>query len=213
MRFKLARKGAALLCLVVAMGLSGCFGSTQPSRFYMLSSLKGPETAQLAAATERGATVAVGPLIIPDYLDRPEIVTRAGQNEVRINEYQRWSGTVEGNLSRAIIGDLSVQLPSDHFSVVRWIPAVQGSMPIAYRVMVDVMRFDAFQGGAVFLESDWTIYGKDRSIELTRKSSISGKAGGPDFTDLVAAMSKAAEDLSREIAAGITSLEQKEPAK
>ena len=110
---------------------------------------------------------------------------------------------------RTIVEDLSELLPHDRYSVIRWIPEARNDDQITYRVMVDVMRFDAAPGGTVFLEADWTVYGRDRQVLLARRSSISGKAGGPEFTDMVAAMSKAAEDLCREISAGVTSLDLK----
>jgi len=155
--------------------------------------------------------VAVGPLAIPDYLDRPEIVTRAGQNEMRVNEFQRWAGALGGNMTDTVVEDLSVLLPASRFSVIRWIPAAQPNVPIAYRIIVNVMRFDAAPGDTVLLEADWTVYGKETEVLLARKSSISRKVGGTDFAELVATMSKAVEDLSREIAAGVTALEQKAP--
>jgi uncharacterized lipoprotein YmbA len=201
------RHGMIALCLLT-MVLSGCFGTSQPSRFYTLSALRGPELMPHATSTVQETVVAVGPLAIPDYLDRPEIVTRAGQNEMRVNDFQRWAGALEGNLSRTIVEDLSVLLPADRFSVIRWVAAAQTKVPIKYRVMVDVRRFDATLGGTVVLDADWSVYGMDKEMPLIRKSSISGKVNGTEFTDLVAAMSKAIEDLSREIAAAVTALDK-----
>jgi uncharacterized lipoprotein YmbA len=78
--------------------------------------------------------------------------------------------------------------------------------------MVDVVRFDASPGGTVVLDADWSVYGMDKEIPLIRKSSISGTVNGKEFADMVAAMSKAIEDLSREIATAVTSLD-KAPSK
>ncbi|HXY54742.1 MAG TPA: PqiC family protein [Nitrospirota bacterium] len=209
---RFSRLGIFTFCLI-AVALSGCFGTSPPSHFYALSSLRGPEPIPHTTSTGLGTIVAVGPLSIPDYLNRPEIITRSGRNEMRVNEFQRWAGALDGNLLRTVIDDLSMLLPPDRFSVIQWLPSVQGDVPITYRVMVDIVRFDATPGGTVFLEADWTIRGKDKAIALAKKSSISGTAGGAEFTDLVAAMSKAVEDLSREIAAGMTSLDQKTAGK
>ena len=209
---RFSRLNIFTFCLM-AVALSGCIGTSQPSRFYALSSLQGPEPIPHATSTSLSTIVAVGPLAIPDYLNRPQIVTRAGRNEMRVNEFQRWADGLEDNLSRTVVEDLSVLLPPDRFSVIRWMPAVQGDVPITYRVAVDVVRFDATPGGTVFLEADWAIRGKEKTVVLAKKSSISGTAGGAEFTDLVVAMSKAVEDLSREIAAGVTILDQKTAGK
>ncbi len=202
-------RSALTAFFLLSIALGGCFGTSQPSRFYTLSSLRGPEPVPHVLSADHGTIVAVGPLSIPDYLNRPEIVTRTGQNEVRLNEFQRWAGDLDSNLSRTVVEDLSVLLPADRFSVVRWTPAVQRDVPVAYRVTVDIMRFDAAPGGTVFPEADWTVYGREKGVLLARKSSISGKVSGNEFTDLVAAMSKTVEDLCREISAGVTGLDQK----
>ncbi len=204
---------AMIAFFLLSIVLSGCFGTSQPSRFYTLSSLRGPEPVPHVETAGNGAIVAVGPLTIPDYLNGPQIVTRTGTNEVRLNEFDRWAGALDSNIARIIVEDLSVMLPADRFSVIRSASAAQGGMPTAFRVTVDIMRFDAAPGGTVFLEAEWTVSGGEKGNPVSRRSSISGKVNGSGFPDLVAAMSKAVEDLSREIASGVTSLGQKTQGK
>jgi uncharacterized lipoprotein YmbA len=195
-----------LPCCLLALTLTGCFGTSQPSRFYTLSSLSGKEPVANDQAGNR-IVVAIGPLSIPDYLNGPEIITRAGQNEIRVNEFERWAGSLQDNMTRSMIEDLSVLMPEDRFSIIRWDAASERERPIAYRVAVDVSRFDAGPGGSVFLEADWTVYGEDRNLVAARKSGIAEKAAGNNFADLVAAMSRAVEDLSRQIAKTIDTLD------
>jgi uncharacterized lipoprotein YmbA len=201
------RYGLFELCLL-ALALSGCVGTSQPARFYTLSPLKGPEPAARTTPKGPGAVLAVGPLSIPDYLDRPEIVTSTGRNEMRVNDFQRWAGTLESNLSRTIVENLTALLPAERYSVIRSAAAAQTRVPITYRVMVDVRRFDASPGGTVVLDADWSVYGMDKEIPLIRKSSISEKVNGAEFADVVAAMSRTIEVLSREIASAVTALDK-----
>jgi hypothetical protein len=195
---------------VLGAVLSGCFaGSSPPSRFYTLSSLKEANGAPAQAASAGPSRiVAVGPVQVPDYLDRPEIVTSSGDNEYILNEFHRWSGSLESCISRALMEDVSVLVPPREFSVVRWSPS-QTDIPIAYRIMVDVARFDASPGGSALLDADWAIYGNNKEMVLMRKFRVSEKVTGTDFTFVAAAMSKAVEDLSRDIAAGVVELERK----
>jgi hypothetical protein len=196
---------------LLATVLSGCFaGTSPPTRFYTLSSLKDTNPENQIASDDQSRIVAVGPITIPDYLDKPEIVTSSGEHETTLNEFHRWSGSLESCISRAMMENLSVLLPSQEFSVVRWSPS-QTDIPIAYRVMVDVVRFDVSPGGASLLDADWAIYGNNKEIELMRKSSVEKRVTGTDFTDMAAAMSKAIEDLSREIADALIDPERKAP--
>jgi len=206
-----SRAGIVFLGLIMAL-LSACFGNSPQSRFYSLNSLSSPEVAPSTTPVGQGVILAVGPVVIPDYLDRPEIMTRAGQNEMQVNEYRRWAEDLESNLSRTIVENLSVLLPGERYSVIRWIPETQAKVPVKYRVMVDVTRFDAAPGGTVFLETDWSVYGMNKEMLMMQKSSISQTVRGTDFADVVATMSKTIEALSRDIAAKVTEID-KAPSK
>jgi uncharacterized lipoprotein YmbA len=180
------------------MVLCGC-ASSPPSRFYILSSLKSPAPAKPAVSAAPAVVVAVGPVVIPDYLDKPEIVTRFGRNELKVNEFHRWAGDLESILSRTVIENLSVLLPADRFSVVRWSPGMQGTLPITYRLTMDVLRFDVTPGDAAFFESGWMVYGKEKEPLLIRKSFITVPVKGTEYNEMVADMSTAVADFSREI--------------
>lgn len=183
---------------LIAVVLCGC-ASSPPSRFYILSSLKNSEPAKQADSASP-IVVGVGPIVIPDYLDKPGIVTRFGQNELNVNEYHRWAGDLESLLSRTVIENISMLLAADRFTVVRWSPGMQGTLPITYRLSVDVMRFDAAPNDAAFFEANWMLYGNEKEPILLRRSVLSVPVKGADYNDMVAAMSKTIEDFSREIA-------------
>src|SRR4029450_13669808 len=68
--------GVLALLGICLLGLSGCAGSP-PTRFYVLPSLTGAETAPPAAP--RDLTIGVGPVTLSPYLDRLPIVTRASR--------------------------------------------------------------------------------------------------------------------------------------
>ena len=63
--------------------------------------------------------VAVGPVAIPDYLDRPQILTRSGPSELQLAEFERWAGSLEKDVSRVLAENLSTLLEKDHVIVLR----------------------------------------------------------------------------------------------
>ncbi|MFW6242141.1 MAG: PqiC family protein, partial [Thermodesulfobacteriota bacterium] len=71
---------AALFLLPVACGRS------LPTRFYLLT----PQKTGPGAAPTAGPSVGVGPVELPDYLDRPQILTRAGEHEIHFAEFDQW---------------------------------------------------------------------------------------------------------------------------
>jgi len=76
---RLLRTRVLVPCSVALFVLSGCFGSTPPTHFYLVPPLTSGDTASPASAGQRDLTLAVGPVTVPPYLDRPQIVTRTSR--------------------------------------------------------------------------------------------------------------------------------------
>lgn len=77
------------VALATCLALTGCADS-QPTRFYTLS----PLAAALGSTPPTllpDVTVGVGPVTLPPYLDRPQLVTRAGGNRVVLAEFDSWA--------------------------------------------------------------------------------------------------------------------------
>jgi len=184
--------------------LTGC-ASAYPSRFYQLNA--GQISAPVASDVSpcHGLVVAIGPVRIPDYLDRPQIVTRSGKNELKLSEFDRWAGSLESDFGRVLVEDISSYLPPDCVSVVYWTPYSESQVPASYRVEVNVDRFEGTLGDSVLLKAHWEVYAHDGSLLIKKESSISEQMNSGSYDALVAAMSGALERLSRDISAGIRS--------
>ena len=98
MRYAHVRRFTTVVLGLFLAAASGCASSPQ-SRFYALDPME-PSQAATGDASDAGRIiVAIGPVAIPDYMDRPQIVTRSGRNEVVVNEFDRWSGSFEDDIS------------------------------------------------------------------------------------------------------------------
>jgi uncharacterized protein len=189
--------------------LAGCAGSPS-SKFYQLNSLQNRISMTRDTSFEQNLIIAIGPVRIPDYLDRPQIVTRAGKNELKLSEFDRWAGALESDVTRVLVEDISGLLPAGRFSVVRWAPYLESQMPASYRVEVLVDRFEGTLGDSVLLKAQWAVFTHDRSLLLKRESLITEQINDSSYDALVAAMSSALERFSQDIAGGIRSVFQKE---
>ena len=197
----------ALGLLVVI--LAGC-ASSPSSKFYQLNPLQNRTSITPDAFPEQKQIIAIGPVRIPDYLDRPQIVTRAGTNELKLSEFDRWAGSLESDVTRVLVEDISSLLPADRFSVVRWTPYLESQVPASYKVEVFVDRFEGTLGDSVLLKAQWQVFAHKGGLLLKRESLIREQINGGSYDVLVAAMSSALERLSRDIAGGIRSVFQKE---
>ena len=74
-------------CGVALLVLSGCLGSTPPTHFYLIPPLTSGDTASPASAGQREVTLAVGPVTVPPYLDRPQIVTRTSRAKLTLADF------------------------------------------------------------------------------------------------------------------------------
>ncbi|MFI5324374.1 MAG: membrane integrity-associated transporter subunit PqiC [Thermodesulfobacteriota bacterium] len=189
--------------------LTGC-ASSQPSKFYQLNPVQNQMASIADVPSSRNVVIAVGPVRIPDYLDRPQIVTRPGENELKLSEFHRWAGSLESDVSRFLVEDISGLLSADRFSVVRWAPYPESQTPASYRVEVLVDRFEGTLGDSVLLKAQWEVFTHNRKLVLKRESLIREQIHGGSYDALVAAMSSALERLSRDIAYGIRSVFQRE---
>ena len=194
-RYILLSHTSISLILVFLLFLTGC-GTTKSSRFYTLNSLKTQDTAQKTTSSDRDLSIGIGPVSIPDYLERPQIVSRTSQNELYIDEFNRWAGSLENDIARVLSGNLSTLLSEEHVSVLTSMPAAA----VEYRIMLNVTRFDIMPDNTFLLKTQWRILGKDEKKLLMRESYLSEQIDGKDYGARVAAMSRAIEMLSRDIA-------------
>ena len=63
------------LVMLVGAAAAGC-ATSPPSRFYLLTPIAQEGSASGASTTDQRIAIGVGPVDLPDYLNRPQIVTR-----------------------------------------------------------------------------------------------------------------------------------------
>ena len=191
------RLGEVVGLLTLLFALAAC-AESQPSRFYLLATLPPAEIGPATSTPDKKVSVGIDPITFPEYLNRPQIVTRASPTKLSLAEFDRWGEPLKDLFGRIMARNLSALLATEHVYRLprRRIPSLD------YRVEIDVIRFDAELGGKTVLATRWTVFGEDGKQPLvTRVSTNEHSAADPeDFETVVAAMSRAVEDLSREIA-------------
>lgn len=202
----------ARLTIVVLAALTSFLGgcaSTRHANFYTLQPIPSAEKPPAQSAAPGFLSLGVGPVQFPDYLDRPQIVTRIGANEVKITEFERWAGDLNASFTNTLAENLSILLGADRVSTYPW----QHSTKVNYQVTLDILQFDGTLGEHAVLIARWTIHGRDgRKSLFTNKSALRVPVTGAGYQDLVSAENRLVTELSREIAAQIAVLARNEPA-
>ncbi len=179
----------------------GC-ATSPPTRFYVLS----PEirTSEGKPSNDtRCVSLGIGPIKIPDYLDKPQIVSRSAPNVLTVAEFDRWAAHLGDHFSRVLAKNLSNQLCTENIVFFPW----RGSIPVDYRIEVEVLHLDGTLGEKANLEAWWMIFSGDgKKMVLHKKSTFTEPVSGKDYHSLVVAQSRMVALLSGEIAEAIKSL-------
>jgi len=180
--------------------LAGCRSATSPIEFYTISPIATISEADKNAGIGDNLAVGVGPLQIPKIIDRPQIVTRIGPNQINVDEFHRWAGSVYEDFLRVVTMNLSTLLQSSLVVAFPW----EDYFDPDYRIYMEIHQFDGRLGQYAQLDVTWAIIGREaRQILLVRKSLIREPVQGEDYDNFVAAKSRILGTLSRQIAQGI----------
>jgi len=189
---------AAIVCFLV-MTAVGC-AKTPATHFYVLNPVAQPREATPAAGAASGPIVEVGPVTVPDYLERPQVVTRLSSNELRLSESHQWAEPLEQNVARVIVENLSAALNSER---VVFYPAKQ-SAGVKYRVVVRILGFDAGEDGATVLEALWRVTdSKGETVAPEKRSRFESSARELTYNAITAKMSDLLGQFCEEIASAI----------
>jgi uncharacterized lipoprotein YmbA len=202
MIYLLSLRSRMIILPLVLFLLQGC-GISEPIRYYQLSSLPGLESKGVAEGEKSGKIIGIGPVDIPRYVDRLQIVTRSAPNVVELAEFDRWAEPVETDVKRVLVENISQLLAGEEAAVIFW----DEGLPMDYQVRIEVTRFDFERSGEAILSARWNIIGKNERETLVLKTSRFTQPAPPDdFALLVGAMSRNLESLSQEIVSALNPL-------
>ena len=183
----------ASLILIALVALAAASCASAPARFYNLDSTATPDG---VAATR--AAVMVGPVSVPAAVDRPEFVVQTAPNRVDVDEFNRWDAPLNDAIARAVAGDLVRLLGTPDVAA-----APLANFDPAYRVTIDVQRFESVPGQSALVEAVWTVRrtagGETRSGRTVAREAVQGDG----FDALAAAHSRALAKMSGDIAIAI----------
>ncbi|HXK22136.1 MAG TPA: PqiC family protein [Myxococcota bacterium] len=144
-------------------------------------------------------TVGVGPVLLPAYLDRAAVVTRAGPR-LDVASFDLWGQPLSENVTAVLGRNLEIQLPGTAVQLFPWTVAPS---ELDRRVTVQVSRFEADADGSVHLDASWELRrGSGAKLLASGRAAIREPvAGDRGVAETTPAMSRALAELSRQIAA------------
>ncbi|MFP3566039.1 membrane integrity-associated transporter subunit PqiC [Paraburkholderia sp. SIMBA_030] len=184
---------ACFILGLVTVLLGGC--KSPSASFFAL----GPDPSLASSGATRPVSVVIGPVTVPDMVDRPQIVTRVGDNEVAVNEFALWAQPLKGDIARVIAADLGALLNSQQVSVFD-----RAYDPLTvWHVRLDVMGFESVPGRDVTVDVQWAVRPPGKTRSVVGRSVAREIVSGPGFDPIVAAHDRALASVSRDIAAAV----------
>jgi hypothetical protein len=194
----------AAFALMLAVALATGCSSAPPMRYYLVTPLE----AAPAATPAPGPGVVVAAVRLPQYLERPQLVTRSGDNRLRLEEFHQWGGNLGKDLTRVLAENLARLLGSD---AVVAAPHTLRPRP-DYRVEVELLRFERAADARVHLAAKWWLQRGADGAPLAAPTTVLQSEPLPastTFDDTVAAMSRLYGELSRAIARAVAQQQAK----
>jgi uncharacterized lipoprotein YmbA len=183
-----ARLPAALLLAVL---LAGCAGTTAPTRYYQMVPV-GDSSGATGSPTR---LLGLAPIRFPEYLDRPQIVTREADTRISVADFDQWSEPLAGMFTDVLAENLRRSLGGEHVMVM---PDDRGAEP-SLELDLNVLRFDVDSAGRIVLNTRWRLLDERGRLLTTEMTDLTEQAMPGDYVSIVDGMSRVVGDLAARI--------------
>lgn len=184
------------LILCSMLGACSIGQPTKPSTFYVLTpqvsmgqELKATDAVPSASNSQKADTskvIGVGPITIPSYLDRPQMVLRSGQDvRITLDEFNRWGEPLADNIPR-IVTDMVALHAGPHVAVLQY-PSASNRHAHMWLTM-NINRLDGALGQDATIDTWWSITSREGDLLHTGRYRHS-LAVGESYDDLAEAES------------------------
>ena len=177
--------------LILVALLNAC--ASAPENLY---TLEAASAATIRPLSLEQPSVLVGPVTLPELVDRPQLVVRNGEYGIVLNEQQRWATPLKEALPRVIANELGQRLSKQNFVAAS---AAVVTAPIA-RLLIDITGFDISPQGANLI-AHWAYRPTDTHAKtIEGVSQVQATVKTADYIEYVDAARRATLALADKIA-------------
>ena len=194
---------AGVLCALAALPLTACINTPLPD-YYVLTPERVAPDAAVNIAVNPALALGIGPVTIPETVNRPNIVTPLDSNQVDVAEYHRWSEPLIENISRVVVTNVADRLNLSKLYAYPWL-----GNPVDYQIRIDVLQMIGTPAQHVSLQVRWEVLTgeKPRQLLLTRITEYNEAIGAEGYSAMVSAYSRLVAALSDDISKAVAAIE------
>ncbi len=183
-----------ITALILALLSSACSigGNTRPSQFFVL------DTAIEQAISNDLSTlqIGIGPIAIPGYINRPQIVTKTNSAEVQFDEFARWAEPIDAMFTRTLAQNIKVLISSQNIYSHPWTKLVN----LDYRISAKVIKFENDIQGDALLIVHWGIIDESNTTDYrVIHSEFTAKSNSTSYSARVSALNDTLAQFAQEI--------------
>jgi uncharacterized lipoprotein YmbA len=170
-----------LLPLLLALILAGCASSGGSAvNYYLLTPDRGGNI-----INKPGLGVGVGPIELPEYLSRSQVLVQVGSSRVVADRRHRWAGPLQKNFTDVLTSNIAHRLGSTDVVIYPW----ESPRSVDRQVVIKVTRFIASDSG-VHLDARWRLLDRKGDQVQSGNISLTEPADTRDYDAIVTAMSR-----------------------
>jgi uncharacterized protein len=196
--------------VLFSFACNGCLSvpNSPAPKFYTLHSMGSLGENKLLSITPK-VIIGIGPVEIPEYQNRPQIVTQNKDGMLTFAQFERWGESLDSGLARLILENLTMMFSQAEFQVFPYNFAI----PLDYQVIVNVVQLESQLDTNIFFAAQWTIIdSKTKEMLLTKRFQIRQAINLHTYSGLTQALSRACALLSDEIAENLSRLSKAKDA-
>jgi uncharacterized lipoprotein YmbA len=192
------RQASLTLCAIL-LGACGLLEPrSDPTKFVVLAAIDELPEAPPIESAKSDLSVGIGPIVLPDYLHRTEIVARDEGTRLLTSESERWGEPLPRGVERVLASDLATTLGPKRIVLHPWYATESPDVQIE----IAFSRFEREGAGKIVVSARWSI--EILGAETPRfesESRIVRTLAHHDGASTARGLSLALADVCREIAA------------
>jgi len=186
-----------ILTIIMFTVINGCSIKTPEVNYYSLVDTSQSPRLNLQHPE---LTVSVGPVILPEVLEKNQIATDGNNGHYSRSEFARWAGRVDRNFARAVGEQLAINLGTER---ILFYPESKNLEP-DWRVVLEILAMEGKLGEEALLTVRWALFTpNDKANTKVIRSQFRNVPEQGSYDSWIAAQRQNIKELGAEISAAI----------
>jgi uncharacterized lipoprotein YmbA len=188
--------------IILSIVVSSCsiIGTTRPAQFYILDAVATQNSNQA-----NNLHLGVGPILIPGYINRPQMATKSESAELTYAEFSRWAEPMDEMFTRTLTQNITINTGSNSIISYPW----SSSANLNNELTAKIIKFENNTSGDALLIVQWQLLiNNDAQQASSIYSEFRASANSARQPDRVSALNDTIKQFADEVVSRIQSFSE-----